>query len=246
MASAVSQPHQRMATGTIGTEISMLPAEMIPGWLTSTEISIIRKIAAMVPAGSVVIEIGAWCGRSTSAWLSGYASLVNHVVIDHWQSDQTVAPDDLMKDCDGDPMACQTAMDLLRIHGSTRPAFDLFIGFDADQGTPHGLGVISMNALDFQPSFRSSVVFMDASHDENSTHRLIRMHDTDPETLLMGHDFGVRWPGGGVSRGKPCRWSSIIGGACQYIIMDADTIIRNLVLPVVLLTKLLGHAIHAA
>lgn len=173
----------------------MLPAEMIPGWMTSTEISIIRKIAAMVPSGGVVLEIGAWCGRSTSAWLSGYTSSVNHIVIDHWKPDRTIGPDDLMKSCNGDPSTCQLALDILQEDGNTRRAFDLFLGFNADLGIPHGLNVITSNAVDFRPSFRSSVVFIDAAHDEQSTQRLIEMHDTDTAALIMGHDFSTPWPG---------------------------------------------------
>lgn len=66
-------------------------AEKIEGWMNRTELEWLREKALSMPAGSVAVALGLWCGRSVVAMAVDHTHLVG---IDHFQG----SPDDLTRE----------------------------------------------------------------------------------------------------------------------------------------------------
>ena len=58
--------------------------ENIPGWIVLADLRFIEMLSKMIPEGGEMVEVGAWCGRSTYAWAKSVRSGVKVHVIDSW------------------------------------------------------------------------------------------------------------------------------------------------------------------
>lgn len=57
----------------------------IDGWMTETELDWLYNMAMSMPTNSLIVEIGAWKGRSTAALYTGAGMNKAVVTVDTWQ-----------------------------------------------------------------------------------------------------------------------------------------------------------------
>jgi cephalosporin hydroxylase len=149
-------------------------AVKIPGWMSLPELIWLNGAAA---GRRLVIEFGAWCGRSTVAMTSA-ASILS---VDTWQG----SPEHQSCIADGfDPLTS-------------------WLLHTADYGhVQHSVCDLSsqpdVDELVHRYAGGASMVFVDANHSEESVARDIETARRllCPGGLLCGHDFGSEyWPG---------------------------------------------------
>jgi hypothetical protein len=155
--------------------VSLEHAKAIPGWMSERELEWLTVQAA---GRSLVVEFGAWCGRSSVA----LATARQVVCVDTWQG----SPEHAGLVAAGlDPWAEWAR--------NTAP-YENIAPFEADLGDVDTvddlMGVISGEGT-------ADMVFIDAAHDAPSVRRDIvtARRLLRPGGLLCGHDYSDAWPG---------------------------------------------------
>lgn len=143
----------------------------IAGWMTVAELEWLEQQAS---GQSMVIELGSWKGRSSVALSAAGLLICVDTFVDQAQEGGT--GDDLM------------------------PAF-------SEAVRPYSSGVIPIRGDIGDEEFsewliaeyggRAGLVFIDASHDEASVRRDIKLATrlAGDEAIICGHDFSPAWPG---------------------------------------------------
>lgn len=146
-------------------------ASAVPGWMTPEEL---RWLESTARGKQLVVEFGSWRGRSSVALAAAVKLVCVDTFVDMPQEDGT-----------GE---------------STYPHFCRSIADDADHVEAIVASLASeATAAMLRKRFGNSadVVFIDASHDEQSVLRDISIAASlvRPGGILCGHDFSPAWPG---------------------------------------------------
>lgn len=143
----------------------------IPGWMTVAELEWLEMMAA---PRRLAIELGSWKGRSSVALTAAAALVCVDTFVD--QSQEGGTGEDLMP-------AFQAAV---------QPYADRVTAIRGDIGDEEFVaGLVERFAAS------ADLVFIDASHDEQSVRRdiLLAMQLTADGGVICGHDFSPAWPG---------------------------------------------------
>jgi hypothetical protein len=60
----------------------------IPGWMPESELRIIEQLAATIPPGGAMVEVGPFCGRSSWCWAKSADPSVTVYCLDIWDPSQ--------------------------------------------------------------------------------------------------------------------------------------------------------------
>ncbi|HBN75416.1 MAG TPA: hypothetical protein DD473_06285 [Planctomycetaceae bacterium] len=148
-------------------------ARLIPGHMTSTELTLMASLAADLPPGSRWAEVGTLCGRSLLAVGLAASENTELVSVDvNWGSERR---------------ANVSAHDVFHELASTR----------CEILAIHALRASSHRAVETFRDHWFDVVFIDAAHDYESVNQDIQLWlpKVKPGGLLCGHDFSRDWPG---------------------------------------------------
>jgi predicted O-methyltransferase YrrM len=155
--------------------MSVAHAKTIPGWMDDGEL---EWLASRSTGRDLVVEFGAWCGRSSVALATAHQVLS----VDTWRGSPEHA-EILAGGLDPwDEWAKNTAD-----YANIAP-FEVDLG-DVD-GVDDLVGVVTDEG-------RADMVFIDAAHDEASVRRdiITARRLLRPGGLLCGHDYSESWPG---------------------------------------------------
>lgn len=154
----------------------------IDGWMADVELDWLCNTSKTVPAGELVVEVGAWMGRSSAAIYSGAAGTKRVVSVDTWQG----SPDEMEHEVakTEDVLAIyRNNMARLGIQVSELPSWG-----HEDNGNYYLVGD-SLSVVDAVPDASIAWLFYDGYHGltgENLDKWLPKMQ---PDGLLTGHDY---------------------------------------------------------
>jgi len=161
----------------------------LDGWMDEDELDFIHNYAGIIPQGCVLIEIGAWLGRSTMALATASKDKIL-ITIDNWK---------------GQEEYIDTTMSLAK----TGRVFDMFkdncrlfgiepIEFTSlDNCKVGNLYYISMNSVDASKLFPDSCIdfwFVDGNHNLLEDDYIAWEHTFKENIPLLGHDFTPVYP----------------------------------------------------
>lgn len=154
----------------------------IDGWMHEIELRWLYDTARKVPAGELVVEIGAWMGRSSAAIYEGCAGKNPVVSIDTWQG----SPDE--------PHEIAQQVDLLGVYlenmrtlGFEPKPFPPGLGMSLPS-EPHYLVLDSLEALTLIPDNSVCWWFYDGRHTTTQENIAAWMRKMKPG-LVTGHDY---------------------------------------------------------
>lgn len=58
----------------------------IPGWLTASQLSVLSRLASEVPAGGVMLDVGAFCGQASLALVEAAPAGTRLIAIGAWET----------------------------------------------------------------------------------------------------------------------------------------------------------------
>jgi hypothetical protein len=161
----------------------------IDGWMSETELDCISKLVSSVYPGGVVVEIGAWKGRSTMAIAAQSEDKV-FITVDNWQG----------QDCYD-----EEAMSVVR----SGKLFDIFLSncrsmgfeplkfssiYECTPGKFYYITGDSREAAALFPDVSIDLWFDDGNHDHLDEDILAWKHSWKPSTILAGHDYTPVYP----------------------------------------------------
>jgi predicted O-methyltransferase YrrM len=150
-------------------------AKTIPGWMEDDEL---EWLAAQAAGRDLVVEFGAWCGRSSVALAT--ARLV--LCVDTWRGSREHAE------------LVAAGFNPWEQWSRNTAAYDNVAPFEVDLGNPAGVDDLVGIVTD---AGGADMVFIDAAHDAPSVRRDIATARRllRPGGLLCGHDYSDCWPG---------------------------------------------------
>lgn len=162
--------------------------EAIPGWMPTTELRWLGMLASTVPAGRRIVELGAWCGRSTVAMALNRAKGVPMTVVDTFLYSKGYRREDIRLDwLWGDHRRYERFARVAEEQGSWYPCFMESTGLIGN------LEVMRMSTRELAPQEGVSMAFIDADHHGESPLDDISLFLGDPETLIVVDDCYRHW-----------------------------------------------------
>lgn len=166
----------------------------IPGWMNHRELLILAKVASLMPPNSHLLEIGAFVGRSTNAFLKNIPNSVSLHVVDRWKAkykDHLVFSDLSLSKLSGS----EENLEYLKSTIRSRPNQDYFFLFEKFTNIlDPRLHTYACDTKNFNPTFTPSAVFIDAGHSFDLVDYDIKKY-ANQNCLLFGHDYvSHRWP----------------------------------------------------
>lgn len=140
----------------------------IPGWTSREEL---EWLSSQAKRFNTIVEIGAWCGRSTVVLLESCKQFV--VTVDNWDFN-------LMRPYGNAEQARKTFWENVRKHPRYQ---DLYV-----------LGMDSKLAAMVIPG-RYDMVFIDANHSYEAVLEDIQLWLPKTKHLICGHDYSDNWFG---------------------------------------------------
>ena len=176
----------------------------IPGWMTDADLSVLYKLASLVPDNGSILEVGCFLGRSTSALYAGKKKSVSLTVVDTFQTHTGYDTDyDIFKerisevgnvyvDAFGDPNLYKIASELASKEGSWLNGFRYCVG----EEIYNSIFVNKTKFDDFNTSNASyNLAFIDASHTKEDAFNDISRFIKNSNTLVVGDDFNHKQTG---------------------------------------------------
>jgi hypothetical protein len=167
----------------------------IPGMMNHVELFILKRLASMVPQNGKILEIGAFCGRTTSALYKSKDPSVKLTVVDLWN---IPPPYRLIND----RICCGDSQDFIVFAGSRELLSEAF-EISNKQGTLragfeyclsdiiHDIEVIQMDSSEFTEHETYDLIFIDAGHDFEGVNYDIVNSIVNNKTLVVGDDHTV-------------------------------------------------------
>jgi hypothetical protein len=151
----------------------------IDGWMADTELEWLYRTASRVPVGSLIVEIGAWMGRSSAAIFLGSGKDKTVVSIDTWKG----SPDE--------PHELASKYDIFTLF-----AYNLSnLGIDVQEYRP-GAGAghyyLTGDSIELAAQFADQSIawlFYDGSHSMTGENLDAWVPKMKPDGLLAGHDY---------------------------------------------------------
>lgn len=161
----------------------------IEGWIHTEELEFINKCASLVTPDGIIVEIGAWLGKSTMAIATASQDKI-FITIDNWK---------------GQKEFIDTTMSLVK----TGKLFDMFIencmmlGFNPiefeslDKCKPNNMYYISGDSVASASLFPDKSIdmwFDDGDHNMLDEDITSWKHTFKESTMLLGHDHTAQFP----------------------------------------------------
>jgi len=145
-------------------------AKWIMGWMTVEELSFLAEVSQDLKAGSVVLEIGSFCGRSARAIADNSPGSCLIYCIDPWE------------------FKIPAADELIIVDESTYKQFCLNL---YDHIFNNKVIPVISKWEDFRPSGKADFIFIDGSHAYEAASRDIAkaIEYTKPGGMIAGHDY---------------------------------------------------------
>jgi len=140
----------------------------IPGWMTDTELQIIKYLASKSRS---IVEVGCWKGRSTKEFLEACSGTV--YAVDHF---------------------CGSLSDVSSLQAYN---LDIYHDFLDNVSGYDNLKILKGNSTDIAKEFNEIVdmVFIDAGHDYEECKSDIEAWLPKCKRIIAGHDYGDDFPG---------------------------------------------------
>jgi alkylhydroperoxidase family enzyme len=154
----------------------------IAGWFSPDDARVYQRIAAAVPDGARIVEVGVWMGRSMGAlghYLSGYAKSGHLIAVDTFQGTQS------------EPCLSAHRETVEALGGSVRKVFEanmLALGL-----SPEVFEMTSEKAAARTAHASLDAVFLDACHDREAVRADIDawLPKVKAGGFIGGHDFNL-------------------------------------------------------
>lgn len=177
----------------------------VPGWMTTRDLSVLYRLASLVPENGSILEIGCFLGRSTMALYAGKKSSVSLTVVDTFQKhtgydvDSNIFKERLNSengsiyvDAFGDPELYKKAQELANASDSWLGGFRHCVG----EEVYNSIYVNKIKFDDFDTSnAKYDLVFIDASHELQDVVNDIKRFIGNQDSLIVGDDFIYAQPG---------------------------------------------------
>ena len=193
----------------------------IPGWMKTSDLYTLAKVASLVPMNTNILEIGSFLGRSTYTLFQNKPDNVSMTIVDPFKICRGYELDnsDLLIDdpnCSTDKL--NKSIELSKNENSWRAGFEFCIGKEIY----NQLDIHIIDSKDFIIDKKYSLVFLDGSHVyDDVIHDLTKYDRHNSETLLMGDDFGRKHHGVSKALGVFSHYSKrsllVIGGTKIWI-----------------------------
>jgi hypothetical protein len=154
----------------------------IDGYMAEVELQWLQDTALKVPEGELIVEIGAWKGRSTSVLYMAAGSKNPVVTIDHWQG----APGDTTADIARDEDIFQTYLENMRELGITVSEFP---GYENLAPGCFYLTGDSLQAASLFPEQCIAFFFDDGWHNRCGQQLDCFLPKIRDVAIVSGHDF---------------------------------------------------------
>jgi len=155
----------------------------IPGWMNWYDLSILSMCSSLVPDNSCAVEIGGFCGRSSSVIAANKKDSCKFHSIDLWEFSDTYPiavgyshPDLTEEDI-------RVASKLARDAGSWKAVWDNFV--------PHKPNVfgLKLHSDNYNVQANTMFAFIDGDHSRNSVYTDLNKFIGIKECLIIGDDF---------------------------------------------------------
>jgi hypothetical protein len=153
----------------------------IEGWMEEVELRWLYEVASKVPAGELLVEIGAWQGRSSAAIFTGARGKSRAVTIDTWQGSPD-EPHEIAKTVDMCAMFLRNMRDL----GILIEPFQSYKGL---RNGNYYLTGDSLSVVDDFPDESICWMFYDGRHTMTGENLDAWMPKMKPDAILSGHDY---------------------------------------------------------
>jgi len=156
----------------------------IDGWMAEIELEWLNYTAARVPINGLIVEIGAWKGRSSSAIYTGGSLTKTIVSIDTWMGSPDESPHDIAKTQDIFHIYMQN-MSILGIEPRD------YLSSPFYENRP-GVFFIKGDSVESSKHFEDKSIdwlFIDGWHSQLSKDLDAYMPKMKPNGLLTGHDY---------------------------------------------------------
>jgi predicted O-methyltransferase YrrM len=179
----------------------------VPGWMTSSDLAVLHKLAGLVPKSGSIIEVGCFLGRSTDAFFNGKDSSVKMTVVDSFQvhggyeTHRNIFAKKVNEkgqeyiDAFGSQELYDAAKELANSTGDWLAGFKYCVG----QDLLDDINLHKSYFKDFNLDPKGyDLAFIDASHKFEDVLFDISKFITNQKTLIVGDDF--TWAQPGVAR----------------------------------------------
>jgi hypothetical protein len=151
----------------------------IEGWMTPGELEWLYQTAERLPADGLIVEIGAWMGRSSAALFLGADSKKRVVSIDNWEG----SPDE--------PHGIAQDLDIYTLFAYNMRRLGLEVkSYEPD--VPNGSYYLTGDSLEVLDIFTDASVdwlFYDGRHSTTGENIDAWLPKLKPNGLLTGHDY---------------------------------------------------------
>lgn len=164
----------------------------IPGWMSETDLTILKTLASYVPSGANILEIGCFVGRSTYALCTGKKPSVKLSVVDTFEVNETYKSilDETMS---GDADLINDIVDIAKNENSWENAFKHCL----PQSILDQIEINVSSSYDyvlpenFNDEGHFNMTFIDANHSMEHVLHDIKKY-AGRHTLLVGDDFNPK------------------------------------------------------
>ncbi len=179
--------------------------QSIPGWTYAKELYWLAMLASLVPQNGHIVEIGAWCGRSTYALLHNRSTGTKLTVVDTFDYVSPFTLEDLsLINLAGNQANAYQLASLAKKNNSWLNSFALNIGEGHSDLEIHAIPCAS-----YEKTKKVDLVFIDGNHGGDHPLHDVEKFIDDPETLIVMDDVVPWWPSvvnaAAVARNKKMR-----------------------------------------
>jgi len=154
----------------------------IGGWMHEKELAWLYEMAKSIPEGKVIVEIGAWMGRSSAAIYTGAAGKNPVISIDTWLGSPDEPEHDVAKTQDIFSQYLQNMKEL----GIEMMQFE---SFDRLENRPYYLMRDSLDAATIFPDKSIYWIFLDGRHTQTARDIDAYLPKMDDYGIFTGHDY---------------------------------------------------------
>jgi hypothetical protein len=149
----------------------------------------LAMLSSQVPSGGHIVEIGAWCGRSTYPLLHNRTTDTLITVVDTFSYVTPYTKEYLnVGNIEGEPSMIDSLISMADTHKSWLPGFLKTIEHHDD------FEVLVANSREFKKINPVNMVLVDGDHTNGIPTQDIDMFIDDPETLIVIDDCVPWWP----------------------------------------------------
>jgi len=155
--------------------------EHIPGWMGDAELEYLHNMVAEAPEDALIVELGAWKGKSTAALYTAMYGNQSVVTIDSW-----LGQADLRFDAHREVLDQDVFLEFMNHmeHLGVKPEW-----YRPDRAGAQYIRALTADALTLFPDHGIKRAFVDADHEAVGTDVDILMPKLASDAILCGHDW---------------------------------------------------------